>query len=122
MQIEAFDFSTPNKLHSNTGVTREPSASSTDVGFFTSMLEGSISKTPAYANHTVLAMLTEPSKHIVDAKDRLARALKSSGKGMDADKFREYPQELSNVALTTQLLVKSLGKTSQCIDKICNLQ
>jgi len=86
------------------------------------MLEGSISNTPASANHTVLAMLTEPSKHIVDAKDRLARALKSSSKGMDADKFREYPQELSNVALTTQLLVKSLGKTSQCIDKICNLQ
>jgi hypothetical protein len=55
-------------------------------------------------------------------KGRLARALKSSSKGMDADKFREYPRELSNVALTTQLLVKSLGKTSQCIDKICNLQ
>lgn len=122
MQIEAFDFSTLNKRRKGTDAAQEVSASSTDVHFFTSILEGSTAKTPIAANHAVLTMLTEPSRHISDIKVRLARALKSSSKSMDADTFREYPRDLSNVALTTQLLVKSLGKTSQCIDKICNMQ
>ena len=65
------------------------------------------------------AMLEELDIGLLNSMGKAA-AFKS--KGMDADAFREYPRELSNVALTTQLLVKSVGKTSQCIDKICNLQ
>ncbi|QDH63205.1 MULTISPECIES: EscI/YscI/HrpB family type III secretion system inner rod protein [Pseudomonas] len=122
MQIEAFDFSTLNKRRGGIDVTQKNSISSTDVSFFASMLEGSKASTPAVAPPAVLAMLAEHSSYIENKKIRLARALKSSSKGMDSEKFREYPRELSNVALTTQLLVKSLGKTSQCIDKICNMQ
>ncbi|KAE9655863.1 type III secretion system rspB [Pseudomonas sp. PB105] len=36
--------------------------------------------------------------------------------------MRKYPNELSNTLFMSQILVKSLGKTTQCIDKICNLQ
>ncbi|WEJ06432.1 EscI/YscI/HrpB family type III secretion system inner rod protein [Pseudomonas sp. FJ2-5-13] len=122
MQIEKFEFSTLNTPRNGTDVIPHTSAPSADASFFTSMLDGPTAIRPTAAIPAELTLLTEPSKHIADMKDRLARALKSSSKGMDADAFREYPRELSNVALTTQLLVKSVGKTSQCIDKICNLQ
>ena len=122
MKTEEMRFSSTGAGIKDAYGATEQSAHSTDVNFFTSMLDGPTAIRPTAAIPAGLTLLTEPSKHIADMKDRLARALKSSSKGMDADAFREYPRELSNVALTTQLLVKSVGKTSQCIDKICNLQ
>jgi hypothetical protein len=38
------------------------------------------------------------------------------------DEARKYPEQLSDTLLLTQMLVKSVGKTAQGIDKICNLQ
>ncbi|KAA8706385.1 type III secretion system rspB [Pseudomonas proteolytica] len=47
------------------------------------------------------------------------RALSSENK---FDEARKYPEQLSDTLLLTQMLVKSVGKTAQGIDKICNLQ
>ncbi|MBD8194193.1 type III secretion system rspB [Pseudomonas fluorescens] len=48
--------------------------------------------------------------------------MNSLKKGLDVEKLRTFPLELSNQQLTSQLLVKSLAKTTQCIEKISNLQ
>ncbi|RDS91058.1 type III secretion system rspB [Pseudomonas fluorescens] len=52
----------------------------------------------------------------------MANLLKSTSNELDIEKFRKYPSLLSNVQLTSQLLVKCLAKTTQGIDKISNLQ
>lgn len=122
MQIEELGSSTLHNRREGAYNTRETLASTIDVAFFTSMLGPSTPNTPASVSNSVSTMLTETSHHLTAAKSRLARALKSSSKGLDTDKLREYPRELSHTALTSQLLTKSLGKTTQCIDKICNLQ
>ncbi|NWE13098.1 type III secretion apparatus protein RspB [Pseudomonas yamanorum] len=122
MQIEAFAPSTLSNRREGANSAREPSASTTDVAFFTSMLEPSTARSAASVNNSVSTMLTETSNHLTAAKSRLARALKASTNGLDADTLRKYPRELSHTTLTSQLLTKSLGKATQCIDKICNLQ
>lgn len=102
--------------------TREFSGPNTDVTFFRSMLEHSTPPPTATANAGASTLLSDVSKQLKASESRLARALKSSSKGIEMDQFKEYPRELSNAVLTSQLLVKSLGKATQCIDKLSNLQ
>ncbi|MBZ6456560.1 type III secretion system rspB [Pseudomonas fluorescens group sp.] len=52
----------------------------------------------------------------------MARDLSRLSKHIDREALRKYPNDLSNALLMSNLLVKTLGKTTQCIDKICNLQ
>ncbi|RQO44029.1 type III secretion system rspB [Pseudomonas sp. KBW05] len=36
--------------------------------------------------------------------------------------MHKYTTHFSTTLLTSHVLVKTIGKTAQCIDKICNLQ
>ncbi|PTC30094.1 type III secretion system rspB [Pseudomonas aylmerensis] len=47
------------------------------------------------------------------------RALSERGR---IDEARKYPGHLSDAVLLTHIAVKSIGKSAQCVDKICNLQ
>ncbi|MBD8096305.1 type III secretion system rspB [Pseudomonas fluorescens] len=52
----------------------------------------------------------------------MTRDLSRLSKNTDRDALRKYPDDLSNALLMSHLLVKTLGKATQCVDKICNLQ
>ncbi|NWA65560.1 EscI/YscI/HrpB family type III secretion system inner rod protein [Pseudomonas reactans] len=121
MQIKEYDFSAQHRVLQSNAATQAESTSNTDAGFFSSMLEQSKPNGVSSAPHSPM-MLTEVAQQLKSKESRLVRALKSTNKGADPDDFRQYPRELSNVVLTSQLLVKSLAKATQSIDKISNLQ
>lgn len=122
MQINKYGDSARNTRWEGAYDPQEHSASTADVDFFTSTLQRSTPTTAVTADNGSSTLLGEVSRHLRATESRLTRALKSSTKGVDMDEFKEYPRELSNAVLTSQLLVKSLGKATQCIDKLSNLQ
>ncbi|MBO0492091.1 EscI/YscI/HrpB family type III secretion system inner rod protein [Pseudomonas sp. Marseille-Q1929] len=122
MQIKELGFSAPHNSLEDTVGTRAHSTSTTDIGFFTSSLERSALPVARADNNQRPTLLAEAGQHVKALESRVAHALRSTNKGADPDDFKQYPRELSNVVLTSQLLVKSLGKATQCIDKISNLQ
>ncbi|MCS4247210.1 MULTISPECIES: EscI/YscI/HrpB family type III secretion system inner rod protein [unclassified Pseudomonas] len=122
MKIEELDFSVQRNALEEAFNTRSHPASHTDVDFFTSSLNRPGATTTRVDNPAGPSLLAEAGQHVKALESRLAHALKSTNKGSDPDDFKQYPRELSNVVLTSQLLVKSLGKATQCLDKICNLQ
>jgi len=52
----------------------------------------------------------------------MSKSLKAISKHGNREELAKFPNQLSNSLFLSQILVKSLGKTTQCIDKICNLQ
>ena len=122
MQIKELGFSAQHNSPEDAVGARGHSTSNTDIGFFTSLLERSALPVARADNSQRPTLLAEAGQHVKALESRLAHALKSTNKGADPDDFKQYPRELSNVVLTSQLLVKSLGKATQCIDKISNLQ
>ena len=122
MQIQELGFSAQGDSLGNTVKTGGHSALDADIGFFSSLLERSALPPSRGNNNQERSLLVEAGQHVKGLESILARSLKSTNKGSDPDDFKQYPRELSNVVLTSQLLVKSLGKATQCIDKISNLQ
>jgi hypothetical protein len=68
------------------------------------------------------SLLTNAAMALDTTKNKIARDLSRLSKHIDREALRKYPNDLSNALLMSNLLVKTLGKTTQCIDKICNLQ
>ncbi|MFC6336524.1 type III secretion apparatus protein RspB [Pseudomonas sp. CCM 7891] len=102
--------------------TPDSLTSSTDVDFFTSTLERSSPPITATVTAGASSLLTGASEQLINSKNRLNKSLKAISKDANMDELKKYPKELSNSLLMSQLLVKSLGKASQCIEKITNLQ
>ncbi|MEG8231577.1 MULTISPECIES: type III secretion apparatus protein RspB [Pseudomonas] len=98
------------------------SPSSTDADFFTSQLERSISTGPVAAPLETMNVLTNAAAALETTKNKITRDLSRLSKNTDRDALRKYPDDLSNALLMSHLLVKTLGKATQCVDKICNLQ
>lgn len=119
MQIKAYDVSARNNALDGAYPTHEAASHGSDVGFFTSMLE---QPTKANTAAAVSPMLADTTKYLSASKERLTKVLRATGKDVDLEAFKTFPRELSNAQLTSQLLIKSLGKTTQCIEKISNLQ
>lgn len=121
MQINNFYTSEHSRLE-ETYKSREPSSSNIDASFFTSMLGHTPPTAAVSRKEGAPTLLAEAAQQLKLTENNLVRLLKSSRKGPDMDTFKEYPRELSKAVLTSQLLVKCLGKTTQCIDKLSNLQ
>ena len=122
MQIDDFGAATFITGRDTARLKQATVAPATDVAFFSSLLDPTASNTARVAKDGTPSLLATTSSQLQDLNRRLGRTLKSSSKTMDVEKFREYPRDLSNATLTSQLLIKSLGKATQCIDKISNLQ
>ncbi|MFL1391592.1 EscI/YscI/HrpB family type III secretion system inner rod protein [Pseudomonas tritici] len=100
----------------------ERSPSSTDVDFFSSQLERPISINSMAAQPETMTLLTNAAAALDITKNKIARDLSRLSKNTDREALRKYPNDLSNALLMSHVIVKTLGKTTQCIDKICNLQ
>lgn len=100
----------------------EQSAHSTDVNFFTSMLDSPSSKNTTATRTDASPLLVEASKHLSASRDGFAKVVRSTKKGLDHEIISTFPRELHNAQLTSQLMVKCLAKTTQSMDKICNMQ
>ncbi|WP_244643794.1 type III secretion apparatus protein RspB [Pseudomonas fluorescens] len=122
MQIESLDSSFNFKERVPTGQARDHSTLNTDFSFFSSQLESPASFANGAASRDSTTLLSEATKALDVSKSRITNSLNSLKKGLDVEKLRTFPLELSNQQLTSQLLVKSLAKTTQCIEKISNLQ
>lgn len=71
---------------------------------------------------TPQSMLSEASERLTSVTQRMTKSLRALSSENKFDEARKYPEQLSDTLLLTQMLVKSVGKTAQGIDKICNLQ
>jgi hypothetical protein len=95
-------------------------ASSTDVDFFRSALLPS--HLPVAQPTQVSNLLSVASSALTRSTDQLKKSLNAISKKGDEELLSQFPNQLSGALFQSQILVKSLGKTTQCIDKICNLQ
>lgn len=124
MQIkESEDYLSTRHNSSETAYTRlEEPVRSTDAHFFASMLQASRSTNSATAGPGASLLLTEASKHLSASRKGFSEVVRSSKNGLDLPALKTFPRELFSAQLTSQMLVKTLAKTTQSIDKICNLQ
>lgn len=123
MQIEEMEsFSSMHRGFSVSNVTHDSSTSKADIDFFTSTLEHSKSPIHVTATANGPSVLIEASNQLIKATDRISRSLRSISRNADKDELAKFPNQLSSSLFLSQIMVKSLGKTTQCIDKICNLQ
>lgn len=95
-------------------------ASHSDVDFFKSALAHSSQPITALLQNSNI--LTVASSELSSTTDQLKKTLKGISKKGNEELLGKFPNQLSNALFQSQILVKSLGKTTQCIDKICNLQ
>lgn len=93
-----------------------------DISFFSAQLDQSKPTSAAPARSETSNLLAEMSTLLNNSKERSARRFKAISKNKNLEELRKLPAEFSQTILTSQLLVKSLGKTTQSIEKICNLQ
>ncbi|MGL5997341.1 MAG: hypothetical protein ACRC1I_12640 [Pseudomonas proteolytica] len=95
--------------------------SHSDVNYFASIMEPSA--LPSTTNYTTpQSMLSDASDRLASVTQRMTKSLRALSGENKFDEARKYPEQLSDTLLLTQMLVKSVGKTAQGIDKICNLQ
>jgi len=105
-----------------TNTLSEGSTSRTDIEFFTSTLEHSTPPISAAARLGAPSLLASASEQLIRSTDGMSKSLKAISKHGNREELAKFPNQLSNSLFLSQILVKSLGKTTQCIDKICNLQ
>ena len=122
MQIVDDLFSQTSRSVGHNRAAPEQSTDRTDVSFFASMLDGSRPMNTVSGRPDVSLLLTEASKHLSNSRDGFAKIIRSTKKGIDVEAIGTYPRELNNAQLTSQLMVKCLAKTTQCVDKIGNMQ
>lgn len=67
-------------------------------------------------------LLVEASNQLSDSMKRFAKLARGPKEGLDFEKFKTFPRDLFNAQLIPHVLVKCLAKTTQGVDKICNLQ
>ncbi|KRP61124.1 EscI/YscI/HrpB family type III secretion system inner rod protein [Pseudomonas orientalis] len=122
MQITSRVPSEKNTDFDSDDSTRAASTCNGDACFFTSLLEPA-STASAFTGGTYISpAMAEAVAPLKDAKKRMTTLLRSANQELDIEKFRKFPSMLSNIQLTSQLLVKCLAKTTQGIEKISNLQ
>ncbi|WPN99026.1 EscI/YscI/HrpB family type III secretion system inner rod protein [Pseudomonas sp. MUP55] len=97
-----------------------PAASSADVDFFKAALTQQT--WPSTASSQRSNILTIASSELAHTTDQLKKTLKAISKNGNDELLGKFPNQLSNALFQSQILVKSLGKATQCIDKISNLQ
>lgn len=102
--------------------TPEASAPSSDVSFFSSALESSAQPMGAADRQPNSNILSQASGVLTDSTRRMSKSLLAFSKKDNEKEMSQYPSHLSNTLLLTHVLVKGVGKTSQCIEKISNLQ
>jgi hypothetical protein len=106
----------------NAAQSFDRSPTSNDVDFFVSQLERPIPKAHMAAQLETMSLLTNAATALDITKKNITRDLSRLSKNIDREALRKYPNDLSNAMLMSHFIVKTLGKTTQCIDKICNLQ
>ncbi|MCM2362739.1 type III secretion apparatus protein RspB [Pseudomonas sp. SR18] len=122
MQIKEYVYSNKDAGLSESATPRDALACSRDSCFFSSTLEQSTAAKLSAGAAQISPFLTDAIKPLTTSRARLSNIIKSNTKEVDIEKFRLFPSALSNIQLTSQLLVKSLAKTTQGIEKISNLQ
>lgn len=102
--------------------TPDSTSSGPDIAFFSSELDLPVSASATKISSTTPTLLAEVSDLFNKSRERVTRRFKAVSSNKDPNELRKLPIEFSQAILTSQLLVKSLGKTTQCIEKISNLQ
>ncbi|MGY2270798.1 MULTISPECIES: EscI/YscI/HrpB family type III secretion system inner rod protein [Pseudomonas] len=112
---EGFEAQDSQSLPDSTGADA-------DINFFSALLVPSKHMSATQIKSDTSNILTEVSDLFNKSKERTAKRFKVISSNKNLNELRKLPAEFSQTLLTSQLIVKCLGKTTQAIDKICNLQ
>lgn len=122
MRIEETERSNQSDRGNVTYSAPEHPAYSRDASFFSSMLEGSgVTKTVS-SRATVPPLFVEASNQLSASMNRFSKLVRAPKKELDFEVYKTFPRDFFNAQLTPHLLTKCLAKTTQGVDKICNLQ
>lgn len=102
--------------------TRPASALTADVNFFASQLDAPARSIDTAPRAEIPGLVAHASDHLINSTNELSKSLLAFSKNNGNDAMHKYTTHLSTTLLTSHVLVKTVGKTAQCIDKICNLQ
>lgn len=101
---------------------QESPISRADINYFVSTMAPSALISTAANYTTPQSMISEASGKLASVTQKMTKSLRALSGENKFDEARKYPDQLSDTLLLTHILVKSVGKTAQCVDKICNLQ
>lgn len=116
------EYSAENNDVADSTSTQDSLTSSTDIDFFASIMAESAFTSTQASYTTPLNMIFDASGKLASMAQQMAKSLRALSGEDKFDEARKYPGQLSDTFLLTHFLVKSVGKTAQCVDKICNLQ
>lgn len=122
MLIKKTDFSDNSDSSDFAHSATDYSVPSRDASFFSSMLEGSSVNKTVSTLPAAPYLFVEASHQLSDSMKRFIKLARPPKEGLDFEKFKTLPRDLFNAQLMPHVLVKCLAKTTQGIDKICNLQ
>lgn len=95
---------------------------SEDASFFSSQLERPSAARPANPQQVPSNLLVDASNALLKSNEAMSNGLRAFSKGNNEKQSLLYGSHLSNSVLLTQMLVKSVSKSAQLIEKISNLQ
>ena len=110
-----------NEINS-TSSAHDPFTSNIDINFFNSLIAPSSLLNKEIIHTDTKSTLSEVSNKLDTLTRNMTKGLRSLSDRERSDEARKYPSQLSDAVLLTHIVVKSIGKSAQCVDKICNLQ
>lgn len=99
----------------------QPYSATEDVNYFAAMLLATNPAQSTTGSAGTSNILTDASNRLLKSTRRMSKSLMAFSKDKGEER-RNYPIHLSDSLLQNQILVKSLSKCVQGIEKICNLQ
>ncbi|AZE82141.1 hypothetical protein C4J98_0706 [Pseudomonas orientalis] len=93
-----------------------------DSSFFSSMLEGQDTHKTTSTLPAAPQLFVEASNQLSDSMKRFVKLVHTPKEELDFEGIKTLPRDLFNAQLIPHMLVKCLAKTTQGIDKICNMQ
>ncbi|PMV26764.1 MULTISPECIES: hypothetical protein [unclassified Pseudomonas] len=122
MRIKETYFSDQSDSDGVTYSASEQPVSGSDASFFSSMLEGSSDAKAVPSRSAAPQLFIEASNQLSASMNRFTKLVRAPKKELDFEVYKTFPRDFFNAQLTPHLLTKCLAKTTQGLDKICNLQ
>jgi hypothetical protein len=121
MQIKT-DSALEQKLSARPNATEGLPVYGDDASFFSSQLERPTRVQPSSPSHAPSNLLVDASNALLKSNELMTKGLRAFSKGNNEKQTLLYGSHLSNSVLMTQILVKSVSKSAQLVEKMSNLQ
>lgn len=121
MQIKS-DLPLEQRLSLRPSAYEHSAPQNDDASFFSSQLERPTQALRDPSQQSSPNLLVDASNALLKSNELMSKGLRAFSKGNNEKQTLLYGSHLSNSVLMTQILVKSVSKSAQLVEKISNLQ